>query len=68
MPRSDGVEKGHLMNNATSAPAVDPETLMTFVFQAVEEVSAVLNGALIVMGDHLLLRTWPSCGPSTPAN
>ena len=56
------------MNNTTSAPAVDPETLMTFVFKAVEEVGAVLNGALVVMGDRLgYYRSLADCGPSTPA-
>ena len=56
------------MNNTTSAPAVDPEKLMTFVFKAVEEVGAVLNGALVVMGDRLgYYRSLADCGPSTPA-
>src|SRR5258705_11887436 len=56
------------MNNTTAAPAVDPDKLMTFVFKAVEEVGAVLNGALVVMGDRLgYYRSLAEGGPSTPA-
>jgi len=56
------------MSNTTTAPAVDPEKLMAFVFKAVEEVGAVLNGALVVMGDRLgYYRSLAESGPSTPA-
>ena len=56
------------MNNTTTAPAVDTEKLMAFVFKAVEEVGAVLNGALVVMGDRLgYYRSLADHGPSTPA-
>ena len=42
------------MTDATpTAPAVDPDKLMAFVFRAVEEAGAALNGALVVMGDRL---------------
>src|SRR4029079_13393618 len=52
----------------TQAAAVDPEKLMTFVFRAVEEAGAVLNGALVVMGDRLgYYRSLADHGPSTPA-
>ena len=41
---------------------------MAFVFKAVEEVGAVLNGALVVMGDRLgYYRSLADQGPSTPA-
>ena len=36
-----------------TAPAVDPDKLMAFVFRAVEEAGAALNCALVVMGDRL---------------
>ena len=56
------------MNNTTTAPAVDTDKLMAFVFKAVEEVGAVLNGALVVMGDRLgYYRSLADHGPSTPA-
>ena len=32
---------------------IDTEKLMSFVFQAVDEVGASLNTALVVMGDRL---------------
>ena len=56
------------MNAITTAPAVDPDKLMAFVFKAVEEVGAVLNGALVVMGDRLgYYRSLAASGPSTAA-
>lgn len=56
------------MNTTTTAPAVDPDKLMAFVFKAVEEVGAVLNGALVVMGDRLgYYRSLAASGPSTAA-
>jgi 2-polyprenyl-3-methyl-5-hydroxy-6-metoxy-1,4-benzoquinol methylase len=54
------------MTNTTPATTVDPERLMAFVFKAVEEVGAVLNGALVVMGDRLgYYRALAEFGPST---
>ena len=48
--------------------AVDPDKLMAFVFSAVEEAGAALNGALVVMGDRLgYYRSLAEHGPSTPA-
>ena len=32
---------------------IDTDTLMAFVFRAVDEVGAALNCALVVMGDRL---------------
>ncbi|MDT5093700.1 MAG: hypothetical protein QOH60_3063 [Mycobacterium sp.] len=56
------------MTHTTSAPAVNPDKLMAFVFKAVEEVGAVLNGALVVMGDRLgYYRSLAENGPSTAA-
>lgn len=56
------------MNATTTAPTVDPDKLMAFVFKAVEEVGAVLNGALVVMGDRLgYYRSLAASGPSTAA-
>ena len=47
---------------------IDTEKLMSFVFQAVDEVGASLNTALVVMGDRLgLYRALASAGPLTPA-
>ncbi len=52
----------------TEAPAaVDGDKLMEFVFQAVNEVGATLNTALVVMGDKLGLYTaMAGAGPLTP--
>ena len=57
------------MTDATrTAPAVDPDKLMAFVFRAVEEAGAALNCALVVMGDRLgYYRSLAEHGPSTPA-
>ncbi|WP_299445193.1 class I SAM-dependent methyltransferase [uncultured Phycicoccus sp.] len=47
---------------------VDPDKLMSFVFQAVGEVGAALNTALVVMGDALGYYTTMADGePITPA-
>jgi len=53
----------------TQQPAeIDMEKLMGFVFQAVDEVGATLNTALVVMGDRLgLYRALAGAGPLTPA-
>ena len=50
-----------------SAPAIDEEKLMSFVFRAVDEVGATLNTALVVMGDQLgYYRAMADHGPLTP--
>ncbi|MBM6401349.1 class I SAM-dependent methyltransferase [Phycicoccus sonneratiae] len=47
---------------------VDTDTLMSFVFRAVDEVGAALNCALVVMGDRLgYYRAMADAGPLTPA-
>ena len=52
----------------TTAPAIDTDTLMAFVFRAVEEVGATLNAALVVLGDKLgYYRDLAAHGPTTPA-
>jgi 2-polyprenyl-3-methyl-5-hydroxy-6-metoxy-1,4-benzoquinol methylase len=57
-----------LNETAASAPAVDTDKLMAFVFRAVEEAGAALNCALVVMGDRLgYYRSLAEHGPSTPA-
>ena len=56
-----------LSDPTSPAPAIDPDRLMAFVFRAVEEVGAALNGALVVMGDRLgYYRALAEHGPSTP--
>ena len=57
------------MTDATlTAPAVDPDKLMAFVFRAVEEAGAALNCALVVIGDRLgYYRNLAEHGPGTPA-
>jgi SAM-dependent methyltransferase len=52
----------------TEAPAaVDGDKLMEFVFQAVGEVGATLNTAMVVMGDKLgLYRAMAGAGPTPP--
>jgi SAM-dependent methyltransferase len=48
---------------------LDPERLMAFVFNAVGEVGATLNTALVVMGDKLgLYRSMAGAGWLTPAD
>jgi SAM-dependent methyltransferase len=57
-----------LNETAATAPQVDPNKLMNFVFRAVEEAGAALNCALVVMGDRLgYYRSLADNGPSTPA-
>jgi 2-polyprenyl-3-methyl-5-hydroxy-6-metoxy-1,4-benzoquinol methylase len=47
---------------------IDEDKLMGFVFRAVDEVGAALNGALVVMGDQLgYYRALASDGPLTSA-
>ena len=41
------------MSTDTTAPPIDMDALMGFVFRAVDEVGAALNCALVVMGDKL---------------
>lgn len=49
-------------------PMIDQERLMRFVFRAVDEVGAGLNGALVVMGDRLgYYRALAEHGPLSPA-
>lgn len=46
---------------------IDHDKLMQFVFQAVDEVGATLNAALVVLGDKLgYYRDLAAHGPSTP--
>ncbi|MGA8046334.1 MAG: class I SAM-dependent methyltransferase [Dermatophilaceae bacterium] len=53
---------------APQPPALDEERLMSFVFRAVGEVGAALNGALVVLGDQLgYYRAMADHGPITPA-
>lgn len=50
------------------APAIDMDTLMAFVFRAVDEVGATLNAALVVMGDKLgYYRDLADHGATTPS-
>ena len=47
---------------------IDTDTLMAFVFRAVDEVGAALNCALVVMGDRLgYYRALADGGPMTAA-
>ena len=47
---------------------IDTDTLMSFVFRAVDEVGAALNCALVVMGDRLgYYKALADGGPMTPA-
>jgi SAM-dependent methyltransferase len=56
------------MATTEAPPAVDGDKLMEFVFQAVGEVGATLNTAMVVMGDKLgLYRAMAGAGPITPA-
>ena len=48
---------------------VDMDTLMKFVFRAVDEVGATLNTAMVVMGDRLgWYRAMAGAGPLTPSD
>lgn len=54
--------------STTEQAVVDVDRLHAFVFQAVEEVGATLNAALVVMGDRLgLYRGLAGAGRLTPA-
>lgn len=54
------------MTTIDSAPPLDTEKLMAFVFRAVDEVGATLNTALVVMGDKLgYYRALAGHGPTT---
>jgi 2-polyprenyl-3-methyl-5-hydroxy-6-metoxy-1,4-benzoquinol methylase len=56
------------MTTIEQPAGIDMEKLMGFVFQAVGEVGATLNTALVVMGDRLgLYRALADAGPLTPA-
>lgn len=56
------------IETAETAPQIDPNKLMNFVFRAVEEAGAALNCALVVMGDRLgYYRSLADNGPSTAA-
>jgi SAM-dependent methyltransferase len=56
------------MTTIDQPPQVDADKLMGFVFQAVGEVGATLNTALVVMGDRLgLYKALADAGPLTPA-
>jgi SAM-dependent methyltransferase len=57
------------MTTTEPQAAIDMDKLMGFVFQAVGEVGATLNTALVVMGDRLgLYRALAGAGPLTPAD
>src|SRR4029453_14021880 len=59
---------GSSMATVIHPAAIDPQKLEQFVFQAVGEVGATLNAALVVMGDELgLYRALPGAGPLPPA-
>lgn len=56
------------MTTLDSRP-VDMDTLMSFVFRAVDEVGATLNTAMVVMGDRLgWYRAMAGAGPLTPGD
>ena len=56
------------MTTIEQPAGIDMEKLMGFVFQAVGEVGATLNTALVVMGDRLgLYRALAGAGPLTSA-
>jgi 2-polyprenyl-3-methyl-5-hydroxy-6-metoxy-1,4-benzoquinol methylase len=56
------------MTTIEQPAGIDMEKLMGFVFQAVGEVGATLNTALVVMGDRLgLYRALADSGPLAPA-
>jgi SAM-dependent methyltransferase len=55
------------MATTEQTPALDPGKLEQFVADAVGEVGATLNTALVVMGDKLgLYRALADAGPATP--
>ena len=56
------------MTTIDDAVEIDGDKLMQFVFQAVGDVGATLNTALVVMGDRLgLYRALAEAGPLSPA-
>ncbi|MGB3258149.1 MAG: class I SAM-dependent methyltransferase [Ornithinimicrobium sp.] len=56
------------MSLDTDTVTIDEDKLMSFVFRAVGEVGAALNGALVVLGDELgYYRAMAETGPLTPA-
>ncbi|MBD8869984.1 class I SAM-dependent methyltransferase [Nocardioides donggukensis] len=56
------------MTDVQVEPQVDLDTLMAFVFRAVDEVGATLNTALVVLGDKLgYYRSLKASGPTTPS-
>src|SRR5262245_51494779 len=56
-----------IAENRWRTDEIDPDKLMGFVFRAVGEVGAALNGALVVMGERLgYYRALHDRGPSTP--
>ncbi|QDO90118.1 class I SAM-dependent methyltransferase [Ornithinimicrobium ciconiae] len=53
---------------ASTEPSIDMDTLMAFVFRAVDEAGATLNAALVVLGDKLgYYKDLVAHGPTTPA-
>jgi SAM-dependent methyltransferase len=54
------------MTDLQQTPAIDVDKLMAFVFNAVDEVGATLNTALVVLGDKLGYYTTLAAGPMTP--
>lgn len=56
------------MTTIDQPPVIDEEKLMSFVFNAVDEVGATLNCALVVMGDRLgYYQALADRGPLTPS-
>ncbi len=56
------------MTTTNTAPVIDMDALMSFVFRAVDEVGASLNCPLVVMGDRLgYYRAIADHGPLTPS-
>jgi len=64
----DPLTEGMIPMTELKEPAeVDFDTLMAFVFRAVDEVGAALNLGLVVMGDKLgYYRAMAASGPVTP--
>ena len=65
-PRQEALHDRH--PHSPGRPAVDPDRLQALVEQAVGDFGAVLNAALVVVGDRLgLYRALAERGSSTPA-
>src|SRR5690242_1175428 len=64
------IPRRHAMTTATLEPTtIDPSKLEAFVGQALGELGATLNAALVVMGDQLgLYRAMAGAGPITAAD